>query len=125
MDIISELQIEMDKEQEKFDVLSVKLSRATDQGSASFKKLSAELVKCQNSLALLVARNMHCFKVVSVTTTIVSVTTTIVSVTTTSEMSPSPPVLVSSSPVCKCLHRHHCYCQEGQLCLSIILYENI
>lgn len=65
LDIISELQVQMDKEQHKFELLSSNISRLTDHSSPTFKKLSAELVKSQNLLALLVRRNMHCFKLVS------------------------------------------------------------
>lgn len=65
MDIISELQAEMDREQQKFDDLSVRLSHINDQASAEFKDISSQLVKSQNMLALLMTRNLHCFKVVS------------------------------------------------------------
>ena len=56
----------MVKEQERFDILSTNLSNITDLASPRYKKLSAEMVKSQQMLALLVARNMHCFKVVRI-----------------------------------------------------------
>ena len=55
----------MDREQHKFDDLSVRLSQLTDHASAEFKNISSQLVKSQNMLALLMARNLHCFNVVS------------------------------------------------------------
>ena len=65
LDIISEMQTEMDREQHKFDDLSARLSQLTDHASAEFKNISSQLVKSQNMLALLMARNLHCFNVVS------------------------------------------------------------
>ena len=56
----------MVKEQERFDILSTNLSNITDLASPRYMKLSAEMVKSQQMLALLVARNMHCFKVVRI-----------------------------------------------------------
>lgn len=55
----------MDREQQTFDELTIRLSRISDQTSAEFNRLSGALVKSQNKLTLLISRNMHCFQVVS------------------------------------------------------------
>ncbi|XP_067931643.1 uncharacterized protein [Watersipora subatra] len=65
LDVISELQDAMDKEQAKFDLLSTRIAQVPDQTSTLFQRLSAELVKSQQVLALLVSRNMHCFRMSS------------------------------------------------------------
>ena len=59
------MQTEMDREQHKFDDLSARLSQLTDHASPEFKNVSSQLVKSQNMLALLMARNLYCFNVVS------------------------------------------------------------
>ena len=59
-----EIIAEMDEEQKKFDSLSTQLESIKNQASAEFKEISSELVKSQNTLALLMSRNMLCFNLV-------------------------------------------------------------
>lgn len=63
---MNEIASEMEREQTTFEMLSVQLEGIVDQSSARFTKVSMQLIKSQNWLALLMSRNLICLDVVSI-----------------------------------------------------------